>query len=152
METADTSKPATKPHTVKHRIVWFLVGAVVNYLLIASPFKYLTQHTQLAVWQKSAMSMAVSATFFFFWNYFINFRTDSRKRDAFPRYLAAVVILWAISSALLTAFKQFDAKLSVNVGKFSPDLDVVTLQLCFGWLKFIVYHKWAFPAAKAPTP
>jgi putative flippase GtrA len=150
-----TSAPsATAPkarQTAAQRLCWFLVGAVVNYLLIASPFKYLSANTELPIWAKSALSIGVSTTFFFFWNYFVNFRTDSRKRDAFARYVTAVIVLWAISTTILTLFKKFDAKMSFLIFGHELDLDVVATQACFGWLKFIVYHKWAFPAAK-PEP
>ena len=142
------SKPQTKRQTLKRRILWSLAGAVANYLLIALPFKYLNAHTDWPTWLKSACSAGVGAVFFFFWNYFVNFRTDSRKRDAFTRYLTVVVIVWAVTAGLLTAFKHFDAKLSLNLGHLSLDLDVITVQLCMGWLKFIIYHKWAFPVAK----
>ena len=140
--------------TLQIRIFWFLVGAVVNYLLISTPFKYLKENffkedTTLNLFVISACSMGVSAVFFFLWNYFIGFRTDARKRDAFTRYLTAVVILWALSSGLLTLFKSFDLHRSLNIGGKSIDLDVVATQACFGWLKFIVYHKWAFPVAKS---
>jgi hypothetical protein len=78
----------------------------------------------------------------------VNFRTDSRKRDAFARYLAAVAMLYVMSTTLLTVFKHFNAHLGLNLGRFPIDLDVVATQLCLSWLKFIVYHKWAFPVAK----
>ncbi len=137
--------------TLHLRIVWFLVGAVVNYLLISTPFKFLREHyPNLNLFVISACSMGVSTVFFFLWNYFIGFRTDARKRDAFARYLTVVLILWALSSGLLTLFKHYNAHLKLSLGKFPLDLDVIATQACFGWLKFIIYHKWAFPVAKAP--
>ncbi len=154
----ETNPEAAKARqTLYVRLLWFFVGAGVNYLLIATPFKYLKTHTSLPDGAIAACSMAVSSSFFFLWNYFVNFRTDSRKRDAFARYLTAVIILWAMASGLLTLFKHFNAHLSFNLGKFPLDLDVVATQACLGWLKFIVYHKWAFPVAKgavkpAPEP
>ena len=134
---------------VHHRLFWFFAGAGVNYLLIAKPFKFLQEHTALPLIAISACSMAVSTTFFFFWNYFVNFRTDSRKRDALARYVIAVAIMFTLSSLILTFFKTFNANMRFNLGKFPLDLDVVATQACLGWLKFIVYHKWAFPAAKS---
>jgi putative flippase GtrA len=144
-------KAAKSPDALLWRVMMFLLGGAVNYLLIAMPFKYLKAHTGLPVWGISACSIGVSTTFFFLWNYFVGFRTDSRKRDAFARYLVAVIVLWALSSALLTMFKHFDAHLALSLGKFPLDLDVIATQACFGWLKFIVYHKWAFPMAKNPA-
>lgn len=143
--TAETTKSS---RTLRWRMFWFLAGAGVNYLLIATPFKYLRTHTTLPVWQISACSVGLSTSFFFLWNYFVNFRTDSRKRDALARYLTAVAILYAMSTSLLTLFKSFDAHHSLNLGRFPIDLDVVAMQLCLSWLKFIVYHKWAFPVPK----
>jgi hypothetical protein len=140
--------------TLRQRVFWFFAGAIVNYLLISTPFRYLERHysEQLPLWFRAACSIGVSTMFFFVWNYFVNFRTDSRKRDAFARYVTAVIVLWAMSTTLLTLFKKFDANLSLHLGKYPLDLDVVATQLCFGWLKFIVYHKWAFPVAKAARP
>ncbi len=142
--TRETSRPR---QTARMRLLWFMVGAGVNYLLIATPFKYLSAHTEMPVWAKSACSIGVSTTFFFCWNYFVNFRTDSRKRDAFARYLTAVIVLGLIAAGLLTAFKHFNV---LKLQSSPLDLDVVVLQLCFGPLKFLVYHYWAFPVAKAP--
>src|SRR5204862_2153084 len=94
---------------LRMRFFWFVAGAGLNYLLIATPFKWLrTNHPDLPLWAISACSMGVSASFFFLWNYFINFRTHARKRDALPRYVGAVVCMWALSSALLTLLKNHD--------------------------------------------
>jgi len=133
---------------LRSRIFWFLAGAGVNYLLIVTPFKWLTKHTDLPVLAISACSLGVSASFFFAWNYFINFRTDARKRDALPRYVAAVICMWAASTATLTALKHFDAHLSFNIGSFPLDLDVIATQFFLSWMKFFLYHKWVFPLAR----
>jgi len=147
----DAQPDTTKARkTLMTRVVWFLVGAVVNYLLISTPFKFLRQHyPEMNLVAISACSMGVSTVFFFLWNYFIGFRTDARKRDAFTRYLTAVLILWAMSSGLLSLFKTFNAHLHASVAGQELDLDIIATQACFGWLKFIVYHKWAFPVAKS---
>jgi hypothetical protein len=143
---ADLPKPQ---QTVRQRLFWFFVGAGLNYVLIATPFKYLDANTDWPDLAVSGCSVGVSTTFFFLWNYFVNFRTDSRKRDAFARYLTAVVILWAMATGILTLFKSFRTFENLK----SPlDLDVLATQLCLGWLKFVVYHKWAFPVAKSPLP
>jgi len=150
MTKSEKPDESSKPRqTMRQRLFWFFVGAGVNYVLIATPFKYLDQKTEMPVWAVAACSMGVSTTFFFLWNYFVNFRTDSRKRDAFARYLTAVIILWAMATTILTLFKSFNANIVFHLGKFSLDLDVIATQACLGWLKFIVYHKWAFPVAKA---
>ena len=134
--------------SLRQRIALFLAGAVVNYLLIALPFKYLTSHTTLPVWAKAACSVGAGTAFFFLWNYFINFRTSSRKRDAFVRYISVVVVMWGISSLLLTIFKHFDIGIAKRLGGSGLDFDVITTQLCMGWVKFLVYHKWAFPVSE----
>ena len=85
MNNEKSDENAKPRQTLRQRLLWFFVGAGVNYLLIATPFKYLKQNTELPVWGIAACSMGVSTTFFFLWNYFVNFRTDSRKRDAFAR-------------------------------------------------------------------
>ena len=146
MENEDNRETSAQRQSMIHRIMWFFAGAGMNYLLIATPFKYLRQHhPDWPTLLVSACSVGVSTTFFFFWNYFVNFRTDSRKRDAFARYLTAVIVLGLISTGLLTAFKHFNV---LKLQSFPLDLDVVVLQLCFGPLKFLVYHFWAFPVAR----
>ena len=133
---------------VRTRFLWFLAGAGVNYLLIATPFKYLKAHTGLPIWAIAPCAMAVSASFFFAWNYFINFRTDSRKRDALRRYLTAVFCMWLLSSALLTGLKHFDAHMTFSLAHFPLDLDIVATQFFLSGLKFMLYHKWVFPLPK----
>jgi putative flippase GtrA len=130
---------------LRMRLFWFIAGAGLNYLLIATPFKWFKLHTTMPTWGIAACSMAVSACFFFLWNYFINFRTHSRKRDALPRYLAAVLCMWALSSTLLTLLKHNDWNLSLAMGRFPIDLDVVATQFFLAGLKFFLYHKWVFP-------
>jgi putative flippase GtrA len=147
MDQSPAAGEVRRKQQLRSRFFWFLAGAGVNYLLIATPFKWLTKHTALPIWAISACSLGVSATFFFGWNYFINFRTDARKRDALPRYIAAVLCMWAASSATLTVLKHFDAHLSLSIGRFPLDLDVIATQFFLSGLKFLLYHKWVFPVA-----
>jgi putative flippase GtrA len=148
MDQTPAAGQARRTQQFRSRVFWFFAGAAVNYLLIATPFQWLTKHTGLPVWAKSASSIGVSASFFFAWNYFINFRTHARKRDALPRYIAAVVCMWAVSSAILTTLKHFDAHLSLNIWRFPLDLDVLLTQFLPSGLKFFLYHKWVFPLAR----
>ena len=143
-----TSSPDSARQALRSRVVWFFAGAAVNYLVISTPFKWLTAHTQMPVWAVSACSLGISACFFFVWNYFINFRTDARKRDALTRYAAAVVCMWALSSATLTVLKHFNAHLAFNVGRIPLDLDIVATQFFLAGLKFFLYHHWVFPLPK----
>lgn len=137
--------PDRRRKALRSRFFWFLAGAGVNYLLITTPLKWLTVHTDFPLWAKVPCSMAVSATFFFLWNYFINFRTDARKRDALPRYITAVALMWCLSSALLFGLKHFNANMAFSVGRIPLDLDVVATQFFLSGLKFFLYHKWVFP-------
>ena len=133
---------------LRMRLFWFMAGAGVNYLLIATPFKWLKAHTELSTWAIAGCSLGVSAIFFFLWNYFINFRTHARKRDALPRYFAAVICMWALSSTLLTLLKHYDWHYSMALGRFPLDLDVIATQFFLSGLKFVLYHKWVFPVPK----
>ena len=151
MKDLSDVEPPKQRQMVRKRFLWFLAGAGVNYLLIATPLKYLTVQMNLPLWMAVPCSLAVSATFFFLWNYFINFRTDSRKRDALRRYLIAVVCMWALSSGLLYLLKQFDARMAFSLGKFPLDLDIVATQFFLSGLKFFLYHKWVFPLPKSPA-
>jgi hypothetical protein len=142
----------SKKQPVAVRFAWFLAGAGVNYRLISTPFKYLrTHHPDLPIIAISACSLAVSACFFFFWNYFVNFRTDSRKRDALVRYIVAVAGMWVLSTLTLTALKHFNAHLHFNIGRFPLDLDIIATQFFLGGFKFLIYHYWAFPAETKVT-
>ena len=143
--------PPKRRQKARARFAWFLAGSVVNYLLIATPFKWLSAHTALPLIAISACSIGVSASFFFVWNYFINFRGDSRKRDAVPRYFGAVLLMSALSSGLLTVLKQHNAHMAFSVGRFALDLDIVATQFFLAGLKFFLYHKWVFPLPKDPV-
>lgn len=148
MENDHAGPRPNRRQMLRSRIFWFLAGASLNYLLIATPFKWLRAHTELPIWAISACSLGVSTVFFFSWNYFINFRTDSRKRDALARYLAAVALMWVLSSATLTLLKHFNAHMAFSLGRFPLDLDIVATQFFLSGLKFFLYHKWAFPLPK----
>lgn len=148
-----TNDPASlnkRSQSLQSRLLWFLAGAGLSYLLISTPFRLLSRHTDLPVWVVSACSIGLSTSIFFAWNYFINFRTDSRKRDALARYLGAIAVMWLLSSTMLTILKHFDAQMAFNLGKFPLDLDVIATQFFLGGLKFVLYHKWAFPLPKEP--
>ncbi len=153
MESPDSGPMSSKSRQTYRRLFWFLSGAVFNYLLIATPFKWLRLHTELPVWAVSGCSIAVGSVAFFFWNYFVNFRTDARKRDALSRYCCAVVLMWATSSGVLTLLKGFDARMHLDFGPVHVDLDVVATQFFLSWLKFLLYHLWVFPLPKdSPSP
>ena len=140
--------PSKNRQMLRARLVWFLAGAAVNYLLIATPFKWLHTHTELPIWAVSACSLAISTSFFFAWNYFVNFRTDARKRDAFARYLQAVALMWLLSTITLTLLKHFNAHLAFSVGRIPLDLDIVATQFFLSGFKFLLYHHWVFPLPK----
>jgi len=148
MKDLSHCEPPERRQKVRARFLWFLAGASVNYLLIATPFKWLKAHTDFPIWGIAACSIGVSTTFFFGWNYFINFRTDARKRDAFPRYLTAVVCMWALSSATLTLLKHVNAQMAFSIGHIPLDLDIVATQFFLSGLKFFLYHQWVFPLPK----
>jgi hypothetical protein len=150
---SEISAPAAPARQeLRSRLFWFVAGSVVNYLLISTPFHLLKTHTSLPVWAISAFSLGISSLFFFFWNYTLNFRTDARKRDAFVRYVAAVVLMWLLSTGTLTAFKHYNAHLSLTILKIAVDLDVVATQFVLAGLKFLLYHLWVFPTAGRSGP
>ena len=130
-------------------MLWFAVGAALNYALIATPFRYLSVHTSLPVWAMSACSVGVAAAFFFAWNFFVNFRTEALARTVLPRYCAAVIAMWLVSAVILTGLKHFNAGLDFAVGNLPIDLDVLGTQCVLGGVKFLLYHKWVFPSGPA---
>lgn len=151
MEIDSAAERASRAQKLRSRIFWFLAGAILNYLLISTPFKWLRSNTDLPLWAISACSIGVSTSFFFAWNYFVNFRTDSRKRDALARYIGAVTLMWLLSSTTLTLLKHFDAQMALQIAGLGIDLDIVATQFFLAGLKFTLYHKWVFPLAKADT-
>lgn len=140
-----------RKQALRSRLFWFVAGASVNYLLIATPFKWLDKNTDLPDLAVSACSIGVGTSFFFFWNYFINFRGDARKREALPRYLTAVCCMWLLSSATLTILKSLNFHMALTLGRFPIDLDIVATQFFLSGLKFVLYHKWVFPVARHPA-
>jgi putative flippase GtrA len=152
MNQMEGALPAKSRQSLRQRVLLFVfAGPVLNYLLIAGSYNVFSRY-QLPLAAVSACSVGVSSIVFFFWNYFLNFRTDSRKRHAFGRYVVAVIVLWAVTSAILYGFKTFNANMKFSVWRFSLDLDVVATQACFGWIKFLVYRHWVFPAQKEAGP
>ncbi len=141
MESTPSPDPTREQQALRSRLFWFVAGAGVNYLLIAMPFKWLRFHAGLSVSVSAGLSMAASSIFFFCWNYFLNFRTDARKRDALWRYLSAVALMWLLSSTLLSVLKHLHAQLNF----LKLDLDVIATQFFLAGIKFPLYHKWAFP-------
>ncbi len=142
---SDPKTKSPRDRRVLKRFGWFLAGAGINYLLISTPFRLLRENTDLPLMAVAACSLAVSTTVFFFWNYFVNFRTAARKREAFPRYLGAVVLMWALSTCTLTLLKQTDFAYKLAVAGHALDLDIIATQFFLSGLKFFLYHKWVFP-------
>ena len=151
MKQLTTEDHVPPRQALRMRFFWFLAGAGLNYLLISTPFRWLQANTELPIPALAACSVGVATTFFFFWNYFINFRTDRRKRDALPRYVSAVALMWMLSSTLLTILKHFNAQMAFSLGSIPLDLDIVATQFFLAGLKFFLYHKWVFPVPKEPT-
>jgi hypothetical protein len=145
METAPSLDPVTRQQAVRMRVFWFLAGSGVNYLLISTPFKYLKAHTALSTGAIAALSLATSTLVFFFWNYFVNFRTDSRKRDALLRYVIAVGVMYSLSTLLLSFLKSHDFHHRFTLGRFPLDLDIIATQFFLSGIKFPLYNYWAFP-------
>ena len=104
----------------------------------------------LPVWAISACSVGVGTAFFFVWNYFVNFRTDSKDFRQFARYVAAVMLLWILSSAVLTGLKHFDTHLRLSVAGEPLDLNIIATQCFLSVFKFWLYHKWVFPLPTSP--
>jgi hypothetical protein len=135
-----------RTQSLQARLFWFGVGAVVSYLLISTPLRWLRANTALPVWAISTLSTGVSVTFFFFWNYHVNFRTASGRRGALARYLVVALVMWAASSTVLTqCLRWFPALSEVVLGPLRVNVNVVLTQAALGLVKFFLYHTWAFP-------
>ncbi len=149
--TTNTSGCVSAPpkQSMGLRFLLFLAGAVLNYLLISTPLDYLKHHhPAMPDFVKVCLSVLVSTTFFFFWNYFVNFRTGSPKRHALARYLVAAGSLLLLSALTLWALNGIDKYPFYYPFGFKLNRDVVATQFCLGGFKFLIYHYWAFPAHK----
>jgi hypothetical protein len=129
---------------LRSRAIWFGVGAVLNYVLIAVPFEWLASNTQWPVWANSAFSVGVATAFLFAWNVLVNFRSERQAKAVLPRYLVAVVGMWLLSSVLLTVLKHIDLDLASRISNIPLDFDVLGTQCFLAGLKFTLYHKWVF--------
>ena len=87
---------------------------------------------------------AIGTAFLFAWNVLVNFRSERPAKTVLPRYLAAVVGMWLLSSAVLTALKHIDLNLASKVGNIPLDFDVIGTQCFLAGVKFALYHKWVF--------
>ncbi len=144
--SADPAKTRSR-QILARRLFWFMAGAGFSYLMITTPFDWLKKHTHFPVLLISACSYTVSTCLFFLWNYFVNFRTDVQKHEAFYRYLAAVVLMACLNSLLL-AFLELWHPYSGHGVHFN----VIATQFLLAGPKFALYHKWAFPPAAAAPP
>ncbi len=148
MESTATHPRESRQKELHWRLFWFVVGAGVNYLLISSPLGWLKTHTQFPIWAIVACSLATSTTLLFVWNYFVNFRSSLRKREALPRYLAAVGFMYVLQWITLTLMKHHNGHLALNLFGHPLDLDILGSQALLAGVKFPLYHKWAFPVPK----
>jgi hypothetical protein len=132
------------------RVGWFGVGAVLNYGLIATVFGWLSA-SHWSVWAASACSVAAATSCLFAWNVLLNFRGDNPLTIVLPRYVAAVILIWLCSSAVLTFLKHIDLHIAFGLGGTQLDFDVLGMQCFLAAMKFTLYHKWVFPASAAPS-
>jgi hypothetical protein len=142
---------AQSPQRLRTRLLWFGVGAVLNYALMATTFKGLSAYTQWPVWATAACSSGVATTFLLAWNLLVNFRGSGRVVTVLPRYLSAVVGMWLLSSGVLTALKHIDINLAATIGNIPLDFDVIGTQCFLAGLKFTLYHRLVFPVASDQT-
>ncbi len=140
------SSSRAKKQSLFSRILWFCAGAGVKYFVVLLPFNYLRAHTSLSTIVISGLSLAVSTVFFFFWNYFLNFRTESSPGQALPRYLAAASFMWLASTLLLSSLKGLNLCAGFRIDNYPVDVDIIIMQGLLSGVKFLLYHKWAFPA------
>jgi hypothetical protein len=135
---------AQSPQRLQFRLLWFGVGAVLNYVLMATTFKWLSAYTHWPVWASSASSVGVATIFLLAWNVLVNFRGNGRVVTILPRYLSTVVGIWLLSSVVLTGLKHIDINLVAAIGNIPLDFDVIGTQCFLAGLKFTLYHKWVF--------
>jgi len=123
------------------RIIWFVVGGVGSAgmnTLLTQTFDH-TLHWRTG--PSLAVSFAIMTAFFFFWNYFINFRTSAIWKDCLWRYLLSVAICYGLNVLIsFSAIKKFGAEKSL-----SRFLIITAVLSVTGGVKFLLYHFWVFP-------
>ena len=98
----------------------------------------------------SACSIGVSASFFFLWNYFINFRTDRRKRDACRATSRAVALHVGALLRHAHSRSSTSTRTSPSASAASRSISTSSPRSSFlAGLKFFLYHKWVFPLPAA---
>ncbi len=125
------------------RIFWFLVGGCVSFVLNAGSYKLFYFHLG---WHHSVAylcSLGLTMLFFFFWNYFLNFRTDTCWRGAAWKYVVSQVVMFSLNYAIVGLAYRW------GVGKWW--LNILVTPFFLTPLKFTLYHKWVFPKALEPT-
>ena len=137
--------------TLRTRFFWFLAGARLNYLLIATPFKWLRANTELPIWAIAACSLGVSTTFFFFGITSSISAPTPASATPCARYVTAVACMWA---ALLDHAHGAQALRRAH-GLQPRPLPARSRHrrhaVLLSGLKFFLYHKWVFPLPKEPA-
>lgn len=135
-----------RPQSLPERLGWFLVGGLLSNSLNYAPFEFLRSVLHFSEWGALAISFTFATTVFAIWNYKVNFRTSSGFRECLPRYLAVLLICTGISYLItLAGIKQW------GQGKLMAFLIMFSVQTPIAALKFVVYHKWVYPSARAAT-
>ncbi len=124
-------------------MVWFVVGGIGS----AGANTLFTQFFDHTLHWRTGPSLAVSfgimTTFFFFWNYFINFRTSVVWKDCLWRYLGSVAVCYGLNLLI-----SFSAIKKLGVEGSLARLAIITVVLSItGGVKFLLYHFWVFPHA-----
>jgi len=134
------------PQSLPERLGWFLVGGLLSVSLNYGPFEFLRSVAHLPEWAALAISLTIATTVFAIWNYKVNFRTGSGFGECLPRYLAALLVCTGISYLItLTGIKHW------GQGKVMAFLIMFTVQTGVAGLKFVLYHKWVYPSARAAS-
>ena len=130
-----------KQQPVIERIIWFVVGGVGSAGMNTLMTQFFDHTLGWRTGPSLSVSFAIMTSFFFFWNYFINFRISAVWRDCLWRYLLSVAVCYGLNVLIsFSAIKKFGAEKSLQ--RFFIIAAVLSIT---GGVKFLLYHFWVFP-------
>ena len=135
-----------KHQSLVSRLFWFGIGGGLSVALNVGPFHWMRTHAHLPDATALGISLLCVTVVFSIWNYFLNFRTQRGFRECQARYLTAVAFCYVLTYSLaLTGIKKWGGTNTLAYGI------VAACQVAVAGVKFVLYHHWVYPRARAGT-
>jgi putative flippase GtrA len=145
IESTPVSQPKPKQPLVA-RLRFFALGGVGSAF---TNFSILYAATHFLHWKYNAgyaLSAGSTAVVFFFWSYFINFRTSLVWKNCIGRYIICFLLALLMNYLIgVTGLKHYGSSRPLQL------LVIFIVQSFTGGIKFLLYHFWVFPYAEGPA-